>query len=181
MRQLIHPAVRALALTASLIAIAIVTPAAAADTAQSPIVVAQASAPAPAQAAPAVTGQSKKKPPRVEARIQALHDAFKITDSQKDLWSNVAQTMRDSDQRMAALTAERKKNRPKMSAVDDLNSYAAIVQAHAEDIQKFNAAFTPLYAAMSDDQKKTADQFFRDRGRRGAKAKAANAAAPKAN
>jgi periplasmic protein CpxP/Spy len=183
MLQLIYPTVRALAVTAVLTAIASATPAAAASasagTPQSPIVVAQAASPTPQATTPAPSKPAK--PPRVEARIKALHDAFKITDAQKDLWNTVAQTMRDSDQRMAGLVAERKKNRAKMNAVDDLSSYGAIAQAHAEDIQKFNSAFAPLYAGMSDDQKKAADQFFRDRGRRPAKAKPASATASKAN
>jgi len=182
MLQLIYSTVRALAVTAVFSAIASATSVAAASagTPQSPIVVvAQAASPTPQAATPAPSKPAK--PPRVEARIKALHDAFKITDAQKDLWNTVAQTMRDSDQRMAGLVAERKKNRAKMNAVDDLSSYGAIAQAHAEDIQKFNSAFAPLYAGMSDDQKKAADQFFRDRGRRPAKAKPASATAPKAN
>jgi len=45
--------------------------------------------------------------------------------------------------------------------VDDLQSYAAIADAHADGLKKLIPAFQALYTAMSDDQKKTADMLFR--------------------
>jgi len=39
-----------------------------------------------------------------------------------------------------------------MTAVDNLQSYSAIVEAHAEGLKKFVPAFEALYTSMSDTQ-----------------------------
>ena len=56
-----------------------------------------------------------------------------------------------------------------MTAVDNLQSYSAIVEAHAEGLKKFVPAFEALYASMSDAQKKNADTIFRSRSHMRAK------------
>jgi hypothetical protein len=47
-----------------------------------------------------------------------------------------------------------------MSAIDDLHSYRAILQAHVDGIDKLTTAFEALYSAMPADQKKLADAVF---------------------
>jgi hypothetical protein len=49
-----------------------------------------------------------------------------------------------------------------MSAVDNMQSYAQIEQQRAQDVQKLVPAFQALYTSLSDQQKKTADQIFRN-------------------
>ena len=49
-----------------------------------------------------------------------------------------------------------------MSAVDNMQSYAQIEQQRAQDMQKLVPAFQTLYSSLSDQQKKTADQIFRN-------------------
>ena len=108
---------------------------------------------------------------RVEARIKELHTKLKITPAQEELWNNVTQVMRDNAKTMEALTKARSEEASTMTAIDDLKSYGEIVEAHADGIRKFIPAFEPLYASMSDAQKKAADMLFRHHGRT-AKAKA---------
>jgi len=194
MVQITHSVTRLATASALLAAIALATPSLAASTGtgQHEIMLAQAgstaSPPATTKPAPAKPTKGKiTRTERLETRIKKLHDALKITDAQSDSWNNVAQVMRDNDKRMEALVSERRKNIAKMNAVDDLKSYSAIADAHAEDVKNFNAAFTTLYASMSDDQKKAADEFFRKQGRgsRGSGtakgAKPAGKTAPKTN
>jgi periplasmic protein CpxP/Spy len=50
-----------------------------------------------------------------------------------------------------------------MTAIDDLRSYAAIADAHAAGVKKLETAFEPLYASLSDTQKKAADAMFQRR------------------
>ncbi len=50
-----------------------------------------------------------------------------------------------------------------MTAVDDLRSYSAITDAHAEGLKKFIPVFEALYASMSDAQKKNVDTLFHNR------------------
>jgi hypothetical protein len=47
-----------------------------------------------------------------------------------------------------------------MNALEDMKSFQAIAAAHAAGLQKLIDAFTPLYNAMPDDQKKLADHVF---------------------
>ena len=58
-----------------------------------------------------------------------------------------------------------------MTAIDDLKSYSEIADAHADGLKKFIPAFEPLYAGMSDAQKKSADTLFRQHAHMKAKAK----------
>ncbi len=115
---------------------------------------APATAPAATPAtAPAV--QSKE----VEAHIKKLHDQLMIKPAQEDAWAKVAQVMRDNASGMTTLMDERQ-GKGMMSAVDDLKSYQAIVQAHADGLKNLVDAFQPLYDAMPADQQKNADKVF---------------------
>lgn len=98
---------------------------------------------------------------RVEARIHKLHAQLQITPAQEDLWNHVAQVMRDNAQTMDALTQARAAKAQTMTALDDLKTYADIVEAHAEGLKKFTPAFEALYDSMSDAQKQQADAVFR--------------------
>jgi hypothetical protein len=131
--------------------------------------------PSPSRAASPKQGKATagkvSKPDRVEARIKELQTKLKITPAQEELWNNVTQVMRDNAKTMEALIKARTGAASTMTAIDDLKSYAEIVEAHADGIRKFIPAFEPLYAGMSDAQKKAADMLFRHHGRT-AKAKA---------
>ncbi len=107
----------------------------------------------------------------VEARIKELQTKLKITPAQEDLWNNVTQVMRDNAKTMEALIKARSEEASTMTAIDDLKSYGGIVEAHADAIRKFIPAFEPLYASMSDAQKKAADTLFRHHGPTKSKAK----------
>jgi hypothetical protein len=111
------------------------------------------------------------KADRVEARIKELHTKLMITPEQEEAWNKVAQVMRDDSKTMEDLIKARSEKAPTVTALDDLKSYGAIAQAHADGIKNFSAAFEPLYTSMSDAQKKNADTFFRQHGHTKSKAK----------
>jgi hypothetical protein len=96
----------------------------------------------------------------VEARINDIHSKLKITEAQEEQWNKVAQVMRDNAATMEPLIKTRKAQIKTMNAVDDLKSYAKISEAHTAGLNNFIAAFEPLYAGMSDEQKKIADRIF---------------------
>ena len=50
---------------------------------------------------------------------------------------------------------------PTMNAVQNMESYEQIAEAHAQHLQKLVPAFQNLYNAMPDQQKQLADQVFR--------------------
>ena len=100
---------------------------------------------------------------RCEARIKDLHARLEITQPQEEQWSKVAQTMRDNEKQMDALTKTRAE-RSDMNAIDNLKSYGEITDEHADGIKRFTPVFATLYDDMSDAQKKNADTVFQHRG-----------------
>jgi len=114
-----------------------------------------------AVAAPPVAAAKGSDQARIEARIKDMHARLKITAAEEDQWAKVADVMRDNARKMDEMNNARLANAKTMNAVDDLNSYGKVVDAHADEIKKFAAAFTPLYASMSDAQKAGADDLFR--------------------
>jgi periplasmic protein CpxP/Spy len=118
------------------------------------------------------TAGKASKTERVEARIKELHTKLKITPAQEGLWDNVTKVMRDNAITMEALIKARSEKAGTANAVDDLKSYSGIAEAHADGLKKFIPVFEPLYASMSDSQKKDADTLFHHRGRTKGKGKA---------
>lgn len=112
------------------------------------------------------------KTERVEDRIKLLYAKLKITPAQEGLWDNVTKAMRENAVTMEALIKERSEKAGTKNAVDDLKSYSAIAEAHADGLKKFIPAFESLYASMSDAQKKDADTLFHRQGPKKEKAKA---------
>ena len=110
-------------------------------------------------AAPAMPTSSSPHRKDVEGRINQLHEQLKITAAQEDAWGKVAEVMRSNAASMRAAVDERD-GRKSMTAVEDMKSYQAITQAHADGLNKLLDAFTPLYNAMDDAQKKNADKVF---------------------
>ena len=98
---------------------------------------------------------------RTEARIKDLHATLKITPAQEDLWNKVTEVMRENAKTMDALNQARSEKAKTMTAVEDLQSYSEVAQAHANGLKNFVPVFEELYASMSDDQKKDADTLFR--------------------
>jgi hypothetical protein len=119
---------------------------------------------APASASPATIAQGDmKRDMKVEQQIKDLHAKLKIVPAEETQWGVVAKTMRDSAKDLDTVIDKRKASHDTASAVDDLNAYGEIAQAHADGVKKLASAFSPLYAAMPDEQKRTADEVFANR------------------
>lgn len=97
----------------------------------------------------------------VESHITNMHSKLKITAAEEEQWAKVADVMRDNAKEMDQLNNARMANAKSMNAVDDLKSYGEMTDVHAGEIKKFTAAFSALYADMSDAQKVQADELFR--------------------
>jgi protein CpxP len=114
--------------------------------------------------APTVAATNGSDQIRIEARIKDMHAKLKITAAEEDQWAKVADVMRDNAQKMDELNNARLVNANAMNAVQDLTSYGEVVDAHAGEIKKFAAVFSPLYDSMSVAQKAEADELFRHGG-----------------
>jgi hypothetical protein len=122
-----------------------------------------------ADANPAFAASSKKKSSDVgrtsaveytEAQIKKLQGALKITDTQKELWNNLTQVMRENAKEMDALTKDRTEKTMTMNSVEQMKFRFQISQAHMDQLKKFIPPFEALYDSMSDKQKKTTDTIF---------------------
>ncbi len=101
----------------------------------------------------------------VETRIKTLHSQLRITPAQEEAFDNVAQVMRTNAAALKALRNQKADTLESANAVEQVDSYAALIDAHADGVHKFVPAFKTLYDSLSPDQKKAADVAFRKRAR----------------
>jgi hypothetical protein len=97
----------------------------------------------------------------VEGRIAYLKAELNITDAQAPQFERVAQAMRDNAKTMEqAVDQHRAMRGQPQTAVQRLESRAQFATLRAQDDQRFVEAFKPLYASLSDNQKKAADELL---------------------
>jgi periplasmic protein CpxP/Spy len=113
---------------------------------------------------PAMPHADAKRDTEVEKHIKDLRDKLKITAAEESQWNVVAEAMRDNAQNLDRAIDQRDAGITGATAIDNLNSYADIAQVHASNVRKLASAFSGLYSAMSDEQRKKADEVFSHRG-----------------
>jgi periplasmic protein CpxP/Spy len=123
----------------------------------------------PHASSPAMANADAKRAGAVEKHIKDLHATLKITPAEESQWNEVAETMRENAKDLDRAIDKREANVASATAIDDLNAYADIAQAHANSVKKLASAFSRLYSVMSDDQKKEADEVFSHRRHKGRK------------
>src|ERR1700686_2422768 len=117
----------------------------------------------------AMAKSDAKRDMGVESHIKDLHAQLQITPAEETQWAAVAKAMRHSAIETDKAIDKREALVNKANAIDNLNAYGDIAQAHADGVKRLAAAFAPLYASMSDDQKKEADAVFAHRAHEGEK------------
>ena len=121
-----------------------------------------ASAPPPTTP-PAVTPVQRGPGPMngIEQQITTLHGALHITPALEPQWRAMATVMRENAAAMGQQIAARDAALPKMTALADMQSYQRLADQNAANMQRLVVAFSTLYNAMSDDQRKATDAYFR--------------------
>jgi len=111
---------------------------------------------------------------RVEARLAYIRTALKITDTQQPQWNAFAETRRkqarEATERMEkfrAQRAERQMGSTPPTAVQRLERRQVMLAAASTRLNETLAATKPLYAALSPEQQKIADEVLVPRGRGG--------------
>jgi phosphate-selective porin len=124
---------------------------------------AQTAAPAatPAPAPAPVTAAPGKASAAVERRITELHSKLKITPAEQASFDGFANVMRANAEHMDVMVARRQETNGTASAVEQMQIYGDMAQAHAEDMHKLVPAFASLYNSLTPAQQKLADQSFR--------------------
>lgn len=106
----------------------------------------------------------------IEGRIAFLKAELKITDAQAPAFDKFAEAIRVSTKEAQALYEARKPpappaagqapvERPPLTALERIERRAEGAQVMAASSQRMLDAFKPLYASLTDDQKKTADEL----------------------
>jgi len=96
----------------------------------------------------------------VEGRLAFLKTELKITDTQLPLWNAVADAMRANAKSMGDMAGGMMGGSETATLPDKLAMREKMMTAHLEALRRFKAAVDPLYAALSDEQKKTADELL---------------------
>ena len=96
----------------------------------------------------------------LEGRLAFLKTELKITDAQLPLWNAVADTMRASAKSMGGMSGAMMGSARTGTLPEKLALREKMMTAHLESLRKFKMAIDPLYAAFSDEQKKTADELL---------------------
>ncbi len=99
----------------------------------------------------------------VEGRIAFLRTELKITDAQTNAWNAFADALRANAKKLGEVRASMRTQpgdgHPETMA-DRLAWQERWLAARLEGTRAIKAAFTELYNALSDDQKKTADELL---------------------
>jgi hypothetical protein len=109
-------------------------------------------------------GPAAEHESHIEGRIAFLQAELHITADQMALWNAVADVLRQNDQAARAAWAELGHDSDDdVAAIDRLAAMQKLAETRAQNLGKLLAAVKPLYAAMSVDQKKNADELLASR------------------
>ncbi len=102
----------------------------------------------------------------VEGRLAFLKAELKITPAQEPQWTKFADAVRGTAQNAGGKSAEAAKPAMRQggmkpsTAPERLAHYEKALTARLETVRALKAAVDPLYATLSDDQKKVADELL---------------------
>jgi hypothetical protein len=102
----------------------------------------------------------------IDGQLAYLKTELKITDAQTPQWNVFANTFRADKEKNARLcrATENEESRLKMmsaSLPESLGMMTARLTARLESLRAMEAAIQPLYAILSREQKKTADEIMK--------------------
>jgi hypothetical protein len=93
----------------------------------------------------------------VEGRIAALKTELKITEAQAPQWQRFADALRGAARTMEAMQGQMMKADAPSPLSARLARQEEMLSAHLASVKALKAAFDPLFASFSDEQKKVAD------------------------
>jgi len=101
----------------------------------------------------------------IEGRIAFLRTELKITDAQTSVWNAFATALRSNAQNLGAarrgMMGQMGAGQPQAQTLTQrLDAQERWLSARLEGTRSLKTAFTGLYGALSDEQKKTADELL---------------------
>jgi hypothetical protein len=99
-----------------------------------------------------------------EGRIAFLKAELAITDQQKEAWDAYAAAIKKNLEGMQAMRETMMKAMQAKSPVERLDAHIAAMDARVTALKELKPAATTLYAALTDEQKKKADELLTGMG-----------------
>ncbi len=100
----------------------------------------------------------------VEGRLAYLKAELKLTDAQQGAWNTFADAYRATTQKTAKVCAEMDAAGPDHSMHKGVLGHLTMMEhhmsAHLNSVRGLKAAIEPLFAVLTEDQKKTADHVM---------------------
>jgi hypothetical protein len=98
---------------------------------------------------------------RIEGRLAFLKAELHVTDAQLPQWSNFADAFRAvaKDARGMHEEMTRADSAAPQTSLTRLDAYERMLTVRLAAVRTIKAAYAPLYASFSDEQKKTADEL----------------------
>ena len=99
-----------------------------------------------------------------EGRIAFLRAELAITDAQKSVWETYAAALQKNLQGMQAMRQTMMKVMEAKTPVERLDAHVTAMDSRLASLKEVKPALTALYAALSTEQKKKADQILTGMG-----------------
>jgi hypothetical protein len=96
----------------------------------------------------------------VEGRLAFLKAELRITPAQEPYWTKFADAVRAAANTAKSAMPQMMQGATKASAPEVLGRYEKMLTLRLETVRPVRAAFDPLYAALSAEQKRVADELF---------------------
>ena len=98
----------------------------------------------------------------IEGRLAFIKAELKITDAQEPLWNAYAAAARDNAGTMLARCTAMmgQHGTSALTLPERLDQHEQLMAAQLDALRALNKTLKPLYAALSDGQKQSADQLF---------------------
>lgn len=94
----------------------------------------------------------------IEGRLAYVKAELKLTDAQAAQWSAFADAYRTTGQKLAQYCASPKDHKMPGGVLEQLGMMERNMTVHLDAVRAIRSAAEPLFAALSDDQKKTAEE-----------------------
>lgn len=98
----------------------------------------------------------------IEGRLAYIKAELKITEAQADLWNTYATAARNNANAMRAhcTTMMSRGSGSAATLPDRLDQHEQLMAAQLDAVRTMDKVLKPLYAGLTDSQKKIADQLF---------------------
>ena len=96
----------------------------------------------------------------VEGRLAFLKTELKITNAQLPLWTAVADAIRANAKNTGEMPGGMMRSSQAATLPEKLALREKMMTTHLEALRRLQPAIDPRYAALSDEQKKTADELL---------------------